>query len=235
MTDRKHTSWNKRVVGILYVLTLLAMAIATMVEKYKGTDFVHSHYYGAVWFSFLWLLLTVSGGCWIIRRKIRHWATLILHGSLVLILLGALLTHLTARKGIVHLRQGESTDIYVMDRGEEGMKSYRMPFSLTLDSFVVNYHAGTKAVADYSSFVRLTEEGNEEQHTIAMNKILDHHGYRFYQGSYDEDGKGSILALNKDRFGIPVTYAGYALFFFSLIYMLFDPKGGYRRLLRHPM
>jgi ABC-type transport system involved in cytochrome c biogenesis permease subunit len=41
--------------------------------------------------------------------------------------------------------------------------------------------------------------------------------------------------MNSDPWGIPVTYLGYALLFISLIWMLFDPKGTYRRLLRSPL
>ena len=65
-----------------------------------------------------------------------------------------------------------------------------------------------------------------------MNRIFSHRQIRLYQSSYDEDGQGSILALNSDPWGIPVTYAGYALLFVSLLWMLVDPEGAYRRLLR---
>ncbi len=68
-----------------------------------------------------------------------------------------------------------------------------------------------------------------------MNNIFSHRSYRFYQSSYDEDGKGSVLAINADPFGIPVTYTGYALLFLSLIWMLVDPKGSYRKLLASPL
>lgn len=68
-----------------------------------------------------------------------------------------------------------------------------------------------------------------------MNNIYSHRSYRLYQSSYDEDGKGSVLAINADPYGIPVTYTGYALLFISLVWMLFDPKGGYRRLLKSPL
>ena len=68
-----------------------------------------------------------------------------------------------------------------------------------------------------------------------MNNIYSHRSYRLYQSSYDEDGKGSVLAINADPYGIPVTYTGYALLFISLVWMLFDPKGGYRKLLKSPL
>jgi cytochrome c-type biogenesis protein CcsB len=41
--------------------------------------------------------------------------------------------------------------------------------------------------------------------------------------------------MNADPWGIPVTYVGYALLFFSLVYMLIDPRGTFRRLLRSPL
>ncbi|HCC87566.1 MAG TPA: cytochrome C biogenesis protein [Prevotella sp.] len=79
-------------------------------------------------------------------------------------------------------------------------------------------------------------DGNEKSDgAVSMNHIYSHRSYRFYQSSYDEDGKGSVLAINADPYGIPVTYTGYALLFFSLIWMLFDPKGGYRKLLKSPL
>lgn len=43
---------------------------------------------------------------------------------------------------------------------------------------------------------------------------------------------GASVSFNSDPIGIPLTYTGYALLFFSLIYMLFDPHGAYRKLLR---
>ena len=54
---------------------------------------------------------------------------------------------------------------------------------------------------------------------------------RIYQASYDSDGLGATLSTNSDPIGIPVTYAGYALLFVSLVAMLFDPRGAYRGLL----
>ena len=65
-----------------------------------------------------------------------------------------------------------------------------------------------------------------------MNNIYTGYGVRLYQSSYDDDMKGSYLSVNSDPYGIPVTYTGYALLFFSLVAMLTEPKGNFRRLLR---
>ena len=81
----------------------------------------------------------------------------------------------------------------------------------------------------------MSGEGRETQAEVSMNKIYEHGSLRFYQASYDRDGLGSVLAVNCDPWGIPVTYAGYALLFAALVWMLFDPKGRFRRLLRSPL
>ena len=225
----------RRTLAFLYIVLLAVMGAATFVEKVKGTEYVGSHIYGSWWFVLLWALLTAFGILWFVKSKVRRWPVVTLHLSLVMILLGALLTHLTAEKGVVHLRIGQPTRHYIMTDNPHRMVEKELPFTLQLDTFMVLFHEGTAAEADYASVVTLTD-GNEEQHdTISMNNILRKHHIRLYQSSYDSDGRGSILALNTDPWGVPVTYTGYGLLFFSLIYMLIDPKGSFRQLLRHPM
>ena len=221
----------KKALGSIYILLLVVMAAATIVEQYKGTTFVGTHIYGSWWFILLWALLTAFGVAWIIRQRMRRWALLLLHASFIVILAGALLTHLTARRGMLHLRQGEETSQYA----DTEMKLRPLPFTLRLDSFEVCYHEGTASAMDYVSRVTVKDGHQEEQHTISMNSILSHSGVRLYQNSYDMDGRGSVLTVNSDPWGIPLTYLGYAMLFFSLLFMLIDPKGAFRRLLRDPL
>ena len=68
-----------------------------------------------------------------------------------------------------------------------------------------------------------------------MNRILSRDGYRLYQTSFDEDMRGSILSVNRDPYGTPVTYAGYLLLGVSMIGTLCSKRSGFRRLLRHPL
>ncbi|MBR4389171.1 MAG: cytochrome c biogenesis protein CcsA [Prevotella sp.] len=221
----------KKALGFVYILLLMVMATATIVEQSKGTAFVGTHIYGSWWFTMLWGLLTAFGIAWIIRRRMRRWSPLLLHASFVVILVGALLTHLTARRGMLHLRQGEGSAQYA----DTEMKMRTLPFTLRLDSFEIQYHEGTASAMDYVSRVTVKDGDREETHTISMNSVLSHGGIRLYQNSYDMDGRGSVFAVNSDPWGIPTTYIGYALLFFSLLFMLIDPKGAYRRLLRDPL
>ena len=225
----------KKIIFILYILVLVCMAAATIVEKSQGTDYVHAHYYGAWWFILIWAVLAALGAFYIIKRKVKCASTLALHLSFIIILLGALLTHVSAKRGMIHLRIGQPTDTYMAQDEEQGMKEEKLPFSLCLQKFEAKMHDGTNAVADYSSKFTVIDGDDKSEGEVSMNNIYSHRSYRLYQSSYDEDGKGSVLAINADPYGIPVTYTGYALLFISLVWMLFDPKGGYRKLLKSPL
>lgn len=225
----------KKIIFILYILVLVCMAAATIVEKSQGTDYAHAHYYGAWWFILIWAVLAALGAFYIIKRKVKCASTLALHLSFIIILAGALLTHISAKRGMIHLRIGQPTDTYMAQDEEQGMKEEKLPFSLCLQKFETKMHDGTNAVADYSSKFTVIDGDDKSEGEVSMNNIYSHRSYRLYQSSYDEDGKGSVLAINADPYGIPVTYTGYALLFISLVWMLFDPKGGYRKLLKSPL
>ena len=225
----------KKIIFILYILVLVCMAAATIVEKSQGTDYAHAHYYGAWWFILIWAVLAALGAFYINKRKVKCASTLALHLSFIIILAGALLTHISAKRGMIHLRIGQPTDTYMAQDEEQGMKEEKLPFSLCLQKFEAKMHDGTNAVADYSSKFTVIDGDDKSEGEVSMNNIYSHRSYRLYQSSYDEDGKGSVLAINADPYGIPVTYTGYALLFISLVWMLIDPKGGYRKLLKSPL
>lgn len=221
----------------LYVLVIVVMAAATIVEKFHGTAVAKTTIYGAWWFIALWALLVAMAIAYIVGRRMRRASALCLHSSFVIILLGALLTHFTARQGMVHLRLGAPTAVYytMNSGGASDVEERALPFQLRLDKFTITYHEGTTAVKDYITRFTLIEGEKQTAGIVSMNHIFSHKGIRLYQSSYDEDGHGSILSINQDPWGIPVTYLGYALLFISLVWMLFDPRGAYRQLLRSPL
>ncbi len=228
---------TKKTLFALYVLTIVSMGAATIIEKYKGADYTSAHIYGAWWFTLLWALLAATAVVYFIRRRVRKPSAVALHLSFVVILAGALTTHLFSRQGMIHLRMGETTDKYqfLASNGKD-VEERRLPFSIKLDNFDIKYHEGTMAVADYETrFTIIDRDGKETPALVSMNNIYSHGGIRLYQASYDGDQRGSILSMNEDPVGITITYTGYALLFLSLLWMLFDPKGAFRQLLRSPL
>ena len=221
----------KKILIILYIVVVAVLATATVVEKYQGTPWVAGHIYGAWWFSLLWACLTAVAVAWIIRRRMRGWYLLTLHASFAVILAGALLTHLTSWQGTVRLRTGESVREYTAPDGT----LCPMPFALRLNSFIVRYHEGTAAPADYESRITVIDGTKLLDATVSMNRIYSHRNIRICQTGFDQDGEGSTLSLNADPWGITVTYLGYAMLFIALIWILIAPDGTFRRLLRSPL
>lgn len=222
----------KKALLTLYVLLIVVMAAATVVEYYSNTLFVSEHIYGAWWFTLLWALLAAGGITYIVKRHVRKWNILLLHLSLLIILLGALLTHLTSFSGTLHLRQGEAVDSYREMVSMTETKSQPLPFVVRFDSFDVVNHPGTTAASDYITRFSIADGKTIIHAQVSMNKIFVYHGVRFYQASYDTDNRGSILSVSSDRWGIPTTYTGYGLLFFSLLWLLIDPKGTFRHSIR---
>ena len=222
----------KKTLFALYVLVIVCMAAATVVEKYSGTDFVRSNVYGAWWFSLLWAVLTAVGVVYFLRHRCKSWSGIALHLSFVVILVGAFVTHVSSERGTVHLRQGAYISTCVMYDRHNQPHDAQMPFQMRLDRFDVQYHEGTDAAEDYVSQFTIIDHGKQYSGKVSMNRIFRYGAMRFYQSSYDNDMLGASVSFNSDPIGIPLTYTGYALLFISLVYMLFDPHGAYRKLLR---
>jgi ABC-type transport system involved in cytochrome c biogenesis permease subunit len=213
----------KRIVIVFYIVVVAVLAAATIVEKYLGTEYVSEHIFGAWWFSAMWAVLTAVATFYFIKRKVRRASVVVLHLSFVIILAGALLTHLTAVRGVVPLRKGIATNEYLT----RDMYLHKLPFTICLENFEIKFYEGSDMPSDYVSHVTI----DGKPFTISMNQIVSQKGVRLYQSDYDMDLQGSILAMNSDPWGIPVTYCGYALLFVSLVWMLMDPKGKFRQQL----
>ena len=162
----------------------------------------------------------------LVRQRLwRRLPTLLLHGSFLVILAGAMTTFLCGRKGYVHLTVGSEVNCFLE---QDGRQVVELPFTLRLDSFRIEYYPGTDAPADYISYIH-------GETPVSMNRILSRQGFRFYQSSFDEDMQGSWLTVNYDPWGIGVTYSGYLLLGVSMLWMLVSRGGEFRRLLRHPL
>lgn len=216
--------------GLLGLLVCVLM-VATCVEKVWGTPFVVRHVYGSPWFVACWALMAVVGIGYLWCRQVqKRRATFLFHFSLVLILLGALVTHVWGVQGRVHLRQGEAVEAFTTSEGQTAA----FPFRLSLEEFKVEYYAGTSAPKDFVSRFTLASGGEVLQGEVSMNRIFRHEGYRFYQSGYDSDGQGVTLSVACDPWGIGLSYAGYALLLLSALAFFLEPQSGFRRLLRHP-
>jgi len=206
----------KRLIITLYILIIVCIGFATVVEKYRGTAFVGEHIYGAWWFSALWAVLTVASLAYIMKQHLyKRMAVMLLHLSFVVILVGALVTHLTAQRDTIHLRVG--IPYHLTSTSQITLKEFR----------IINY-PGTDAPLDYQSVIL---HGNE-QVLVSMNKVGNIDNYRLFQQSYDSDGAGVSLGLSYDPYGIAITYFGYLMLLIGIIATLLSRHTQMRSLYR---
>ena len=214
---------------ILLAVLICVMAWATLDRQADGNVHV---LYNSVWFSLLWILMATVGSYFIsISWLHKRLPVFLLHIAFLVILSGALTTRLTGSTGQIHLRENQLTSSFF---DEWTHRKIVFPFSLSLKSFEIEYYPGTTSPANYTSIVELTgaKTGETVEHEISMNNILRYKGYRFYQSSFDEDWKGSILSVNHDPWGILLSYIGYFLMFFSMLWILFDKRERFHFLLK---
>lgn len=113
-----------------------------------------------------------------------------------------------------------------------GPKRINLPFAIKLEKFTLYKYPGSNIPSASESEVTLIDkrENVRERHLIAKNKVLDYDGYRFFQTSYDDDEKGTILSVNYDYYGTRITYFGYFLMIVGALLILFSKKSHFSSL-----
>ena len=209
-------------------LIIPVMAVATVIEKIYGTEFARDHIYTSLTMIILWGVVSLSAVWYMLRVKLyRKIATFSLHLGLIVILVGALITHLSGKQGKIHLRIGdEPIKEFVATDGN----SFQFPFELSLKNFNLEYYPGTFSPSDFISEILIKDGDAEISGSVSMNKIFSYRNYRFYQSGYEGDGQGSFLSVSFDPYGIAVTYTGYIWLLLSIILFFFQKKTIFRNV-----
>jgi ABC-type transport system involved in cytochrome c biogenesis permease subunit len=209
---------------VLLILLAVALSIGTIVESLHGVEAARAVYY-APWFFALQGLFAINiiGAIWerFPRNRYRI-GFLITHASMLLILGGALATAVYTVDGRLPLWEGDRADT-ILRAGSGGHESeYKIPFSVRLDAFELDYYPGTMRPAMFRSRVTVIDpSGAESPAVIEMNKPLYHGGYAFFQSSYQQRGgrEMSILSVSKDP-GQVYVFWGYGLLVFGMLVVL---------------
>ncbi|MCH5226400.1 MAG: cytochrome c biogenesis protein CcsA [Muribaculaceae bacterium] len=211
-------------------LIIPVMAVATVLEKIYGTEFAREHIYTSLTMIILWGVASMSAVWYLLRMKLyRKIATFSLHLSLIVILIGALITHLSGKQGKIHLRIGdEPTKEFFATDGN----SFQLPFELSLEKFNFEYYPGTFSPSDFISEILIKDGDAEISGSVSMNKIFSYRNYRFYQSGYEDDSRGSFLSVSFDPYGIAVAYTGYIWLLLSISLFFFQKKTILRNILK---
>ena len=115
-----------------------------------------------------------------------------------------------------------------------GVKKVQLPYKIKLNDFILKRYPGSHSPSWFESKVSLMDDSDKTrpEFRIYMNHILKHKSFRFYQASYDEDEKGTVLAVNYDSAGTTVTYAGYLFLALGMALSLFNKRSRFRILVK---
>src|SRR5512137_316134 len=217
---------------ILLVLLLVGLSAGTIVESRAGVEVAGRVVYYSWWFLFLQGIFAVNVALSIAdhfpwgKKRIGF---LVLHASLLLIFAGSAVTYFFKIEGSLFLWEGE-TGYQAVERDRENrvVSQHDLPFSVTLQDFVLETYPGTMRPAGFKSIVKVTDldTGKVYDAKIWMNNELHHRGYALFQSSYQQDGRreATVLSVSKDP-GQNIVFAGYITLVLGMIIVLFTRIG----------
>ena len=219
---------------VLLLIYAFGLAIATFIEKYHGTAVAKALIYYSPVFFLLQFLLVANFVAIVIKHQLlkrRKWGLMVTHAAFIVILLGALISHLFGEEGILHLREGEASD-RIMIRTSDQTLYHTLPFSVELVKFTLTRYPGSASPSAYESELLVHVDGQTRHARVYMNNVLDVKGYRFFQASYDPDEQGTVLSVNRDVAGRNITYTGYVILVIGFILCLVGKNSRFMKLSR---
>lgn len=145
------------------------------------------------------------------------------HLSIIVLLVGGLITSLTMSEGFIALKYGQTKNeiMAFADDKAQGVMS-NLPFYIKLNRFQRDVYPGTNMPRDYQSRVTIIDGDVEWPAIIAMNEPLRYRGYTFYQSStaVTKDGaEFSILSVVENK-GMVFPYISGVLMLIGLAYQV---------------
>jgi len=104
---------------ILMLIFAFSIGAATFIENDYGTESAKALVYNAKWFEFLLFLLAVNLIFNIIRYRMWHPGkrlVFLFHLSFIVILIGSAITRYVGYEGMMHIREGSSSNVIISDR-----------------------------------------------------------------------------------------------------------------------
>ncbi|MBW8360711.1 MAG: cytochrome c biogenesis protein CcsA [Kaistella sp.] len=110
---------STRTMAVLLIIFAFSMAYATFLENDYGTPTAKALIYEAKWFEAVMLLLILNFVGNISRYRLwrrEKWPVLVFHLSFILIFLGGAITRYISYEGIMHIREGETSNEVITDK-----------------------------------------------------------------------------------------------------------------------
>lgn len=111
--------FSTRLMAVLFLVFAGAMAAGTFIEDAYNTDVARKIIYNSWWFEVIMVFFVINFFGNIKRYQLfkkEKWATLLLHLSFILIILGAFVTRYISFEGMMPIREGETENVFYSDR-----------------------------------------------------------------------------------------------------------------------
>lgn len=128
------------------------------------------------------------------KGRFSRFGVYLVHGSILIIFLGAMIGSLYGLKGFLELPEGESRDRIIL-KGNETPKP--LDFSVRLDRFSLSYYPNGMP-KEYRSDLSFWEGGREkEKAVVRVNDPFTYKGITFYQSSWDQVPTAISVSLKR--------------------------------------
>lgn len=134
------------------------------------------------------------------RRPWARLAVYVVHASVILIFIGAIIGNVFGFKGFVAIPEGSTVTHFTDRQGNQRP----LGFELRCDQFTVSYYnlpdgsGPSQMPSEYKSILTLTENGTEvpgyKHARVIVNEPLTYKGITFYQSSYGKTGNHHFKA-----------------------------------------
>lgn len=214
--------WIAKISFLTLIILAAFLAVASMVEKmYPDNSDVYSN---AILFP-LCIIIAVSGIAWLTINGVwRRPASLLMHLSLIIILIGAATTAIFASRGSIYVGK----DAAVSSFTDDDKVTQPLPFAIQLKEFNTVCYPGTSAPMDFKADLKI----DDKTYTVSLNNVVTANRYTFCLKSYIPEKDVVLLNVSNDSAGTAITYCGYLLFALSALWLLVAKHGQFRALCR---
>ncbi|GAA4278037.1 cytochrome c biogenesis protein [Aquimarina mytili] len=111
--------FSTRLMAVLFIVFAASMGVGTFLEDAYGTTAARIWIYNTWWFEAIMVFFAINFCGNIVRYRLYKkdkWATLLLHLSFILIIVGAFVTRYISYEGVMPIREGETTSTFLSEK-----------------------------------------------------------------------------------------------------------------------
>lgn len=108
--------FNTRASGLYFIIFAFVIGLATFLENDYGTSAAQKVIFKAWWFELLLIFFSISIIYNIVKFRMiqqRKWALVMFHAAIVIIILGAGVTRYYGFEGVMHIREGDTSNSFL--------------------------------------------------------------------------------------------------------------------------